>query len=100
MLIIAGTLTSEKPVTEDVMEACRKMMVATHEENGCIDYVFSVDPIDPKILHVYERWEDQESLDAHFLVPHMSPFRKALASWGVTHRNILKFEVGDFDRMA
>ena len=64
MLIIAGTLTSEKPVTEDVMEACRKMIVATHEENGCIDYVFSVDPIDPKILHVYERWEDQESLDA------------------------------------
>ena len=100
MLIIAGTLTIEKPATEDVLEACREMMKATHEESGCIDYVFSIDPIDPKIIHVYERWEDEESLNAHFLAPHMAPFRKALASWGVTDRDILKFQVEDVDRMV
>ena len=51
MLIIAGTLTIEKPATEDVLEACREMMKATHEESGCIDYVFSIDPTDKKIIH-------------------------------------------------
>ena len=52
MLIIAGTIRIEKPATEEVLEACRNMMEATHQEDGCIDYVFSVDPIDPTVLHV------------------------------------------------
>ena len=49
MLIIAGTIRIEKPATEEVLEACRNMMEATQEEEGCIDYVFRVDPLDPKV---------------------------------------------------
>jgi len=99
MLIIAGTIRIEKTATEEVLEACRNMMRATHKEEGCIDYVFSVDPMDSKILHVFERWETQEALDAHFLASHMTPFREAMASWGVSDMDILKFDVGNFDQM-
>ena len=99
MLIIAGTIRIEKPATEEVLEACRNMMEATHQEDVCIDYVFSVDPIDPKVLHVFERWETQEALDNHFLTSHMTPFREAMANWGVNDMDILKFDVGSFERM-
>ena len=34
MLIIAGTIRIEKPATEEVLEACRNMMEATHEEES------------------------------------------------------------------
>ena len=99
MLIIAGTIRIEKPATEEVLEACRNMMEATHQEDGCIDYVFSVDPIDPTVLHVFERWETQEALNNHFLTSHMTPFREAMANWGVNDMDILKFAVGSFERM-
>ena len=99
MLIIAGTLRIEKPATEEVLEACRKMMKATHEESGCIDYVFSVDPIDPTVIHVYERWENDEALQAHFLAPHMKSFRSSMASWGVSEQDILKFQIGNIDKL-
>ncbi|MCH2409155.1 MAG: antibiotic biosynthesis monooxygenase [Acidimicrobiales bacterium] len=99
MLIIAGTIRIEKPATEEVLEACRNMMEATHEEEGCIDYVFSVDPLDPKVLRVFERWETQEALNDHFLASHMNPFREAMAGWGVEGMDILKFDVESFDRM-
>ena len=99
MLIIAGTLRIEKPATEEVLEACRKMMKATHEESGCIDYVFSIDPIDPTVIHVYERWENDESLQAHFSAPHMELFRSSMASWGVYDQDILKFQIGSTDKL-
>ena len=92
MLIIAGILRINKPATDDILEVCRVMMETTSKEDGCLDYVFSFDPVDPEILHIYERWESQEALEAHFAAPHMIPFREAIANWDITKQDILQFD--------
>ena len=50
-------------------------------------------------LNEFERWETQEALNDHFLTSHMTPFREAMANWGVNDMDILKFAVGSFERM-
>ena len=95
MIVIAGTLTLEIAVDEGVLEACRTMMTATHAEEGCVDYVFSADPLDGHTLRVFEQWESEEHLQAHFQAPHMPTFREALAQWNPTAKSIYRFTVTD-----
>ncbi|MEC7924703.1 MAG: putative quinol monooxygenase [Actinomycetota bacterium] len=95
MIVIAGTLTLGVAVDESVLDACRTMMEATHAENGCIDYVFSADPLNDHTLRVFEQWESLEDLEAHFEAPHMSPFRDAMAQWNITGKSIHRFTVTD-----
>jgi len=99
MLLIAGSFRIEIGVTEEVLAACGKMMLATHTEEGCFDYVFSADPLDEKILHVFERWESIECLEEHFKAPHMAPFREAMAGWDVTEKNIQRYTVSSSESM-
>ena len=99
MLLIAGSFRIGIGVTEEVLAACRKVMLATHAEEGCFDYVFSADPLDEKILHVFERWESIECLEEHFKAPHMAPFREAMAGWDITEKNIHRYTVSSSESM-
>jgi quinol monooxygenase YgiN len=40
-------------------------MRTSRAEPGCIDYVFSADPLDDTRVVLFERWEDKASLAAH-----------------------------------
>ncbi len=53
MIVIAGTLTLGIAVDDSVLDACRTMMTATHAEKGCVDYVFSADPLNDQTLRVF-----------------------------------------------
>ncbi|HJM29127.1 MAG: putative quinol monooxygenase [Acidimicrobiales bacterium] len=92
MIVISGLFRLDEGVTEEVLDACRVVMKATRPEEGCIDYVFSADPLDGQILRVFEMWEDQASLDNHFETPHVDVFRKAMGAWTISEREIKKFE--------
>ncbi len=95
MIVIAGTLTLGIAVDDSVLDACRTMMTATHAEKGCVDYVFSADPLNDHTLRVFEQWESLEDLEAHFQAPHMPPFREAMAQWNITGKSIHRFTVSD-----
>ena len=66
MIIVTGTITLDPDKVDDLMAAALKAMAATREEEGNIDYVFSVDPETPGKVRILEQWESQEALDAHF----------------------------------
>lgn len=93
MLVIAGTFTFDATQTEAAKAAAATMMAATHEEEGCIEYAFSIDVADPSVMHVFEAWESEEHLQAHFQTPHMAEFGAALANFGITGRDILKYQI-------
>jgi quinol monooxygenase YgiN len=38
-------------------------------ESGCISYTFSADLVEPGLIHVFEEWQSQDALDAHFKAP-------------------------------
>ena len=40
MIVIAGSFRFDDGVTEDVTAACKSVMEATHQEEGCHEYIF------------------------------------------------------------
>lgn len=65
MLIVAGHFDID-PSDRDAFIAGRvESMTATRSEGGCLEYVMSADPVDPTRVVLFERWDDQASLDAH-----------------------------------
>jgi quinol monooxygenase YgiN len=96
MLIIAGSITTEDEGARDAFFAAVKPMVAaTHEEAGCQEYVFSPDPDNATRIILFERWDDQDALDAHFATAHMAEFQGKMAGIAVAGMDIQKYTISE-----
>lgn len=93
MLIIAGTVTFDPAHTETAKAAATEMMAATLQEDGCQDYVFSIDMSDEATIRIFEIWDSEEHLAAHFRTEHMKVYREKIAGIGITSRNLSKYQV-------
>ena len=95
MLIIAGSITTSPGHREAFLAAAGPMVAATHTEPGCREYVFSPDPDDDDRILLFELWDDQASLDAHFVSEHMAAFQQSLADISVVGRDVQKYTISD-----
>jgi quinol monooxygenase YgiN len=93
MLIVAGEIEVDPAKREQAIAAAREVMEATRREPGCRSYVFSADLADPGRFRVFEEWESQAALDAHFGSPHMAVFQKQVGGLGVRSMRIQKYEI-------
>jgi quinol monooxygenase YgiN len=93
MLVVAGTITLDPQQRAAAEAAFDRMRAATLEEPGCIAYQAYLDRKDPGAVFIFERWQSQEALDAHFATPHMAEFGAALAGLGVTAMDVRKYVV-------
>lgn len=93
MLIIAGTIDVNPEQVDTLMSAAIDMMRATLQEDGCHAYSFTVDQLTPGRIRLFEKWESQEALEAHFVVPHMATFQSTMAGLSVTGTDLLKYEI-------
>ncbi len=76
MLIVAGIVHVKPEAHDTAVEAMSEVMAETRKEAGCISYTFSPDFADPGLFHLFEEWESQEHLSAHFEAPHIAVYRK------------------------
>ncbi len=94
MLIVAGTATFDDPADmEPVLDAGRRMIAASREEDGCLDYTYARDVTDEHVMRIFELWKDQAALDFHFATPHMAEFRKALGAAKIASIDVKIYEV-------
>ena len=93
MLVIGGTISFDPANTEAAKAAAAAMMAATQQEAGCVHYAFSIDVADPSVMHVFEQWESEDALSAHFEAPHMVDFQAAIGGLGISGTDILKYQV-------
>jgi quinol monooxygenase YgiN len=78
-VIIVKARTRIRPnKRSEAVAAARTMAAATEAEPGNLSYTFSFDLDDPDVVHLFEEWQDEESLAAHFTLPHMADFVVAL----------------------
>jgi len=92
-IIIAGTINVDPAKAQAAIADAVVMMKATHEEAGNLAYVFSLDPLVPGQIQLFEKWESEEALAAHSSSPHMAELRPKMGSWGVTGADIKKYEI-------
>ncbi len=93
MLVIAGLIRMDPAKIGEARAAAVVMMEATRKEEGCHAYDFSADLEDDGVFHVFEHWESQQALDAHFETPHMADFQKAMPGFGIQEMSIKRYEV-------
>jgi quinol monooxygenase YgiN len=93
MLVIAGRIRIDPAQRSAALAAAREMMEATRREAGCISYTFAADLADEGLFHLFEEWESQQALDAHFRTPHMAKFQGAVGGLGVKEMNVKRYEV-------
>ena len=65
MVIVGGSFELEPTERDEFLASRVDMMRASRAEPGCIEYTFSADPVDPRRVVLFERWESQDELDAH-----------------------------------
>ena len=65
VLIVAGSFRVDPARRDEFLAGRAEAMALSRAEPGCIDYVFSADPLDAGRAVLYERWEDEASLAAH-----------------------------------
>ena len=93
MFVIAGHIRIDATNRDAAITGAKEMMDETLKEKGCLHYVISADVGDEGLFHLFEEWESQEALDAHFKSPHMAQFQKSLGSVGVKELKVRRYEV-------
>ena len=85
MIIVSAVLDFEsKSARDKVIEITADIQLATrNEEEGCISYCFAADPCVDNRIQVYELWETEASLLAHFSHHTYHQMVEALNSVGI-----------------
>jgi quinol monooxygenase YgiN len=93
MIVIAGHFVLDPSKREQAVGAAREMMSETRKEPGCISYTFSADLDEPGRFRIFEEWESDEALTAHFQAPHMARLQQAMGGLGVREMKVQRYEV-------
>lgn len=92
MILLTGWVDVDPERRDAALEAGRGPMEATRAWPGCLDYVWSADPLNPARIYIYERWESAEALDDHFRGPHYPAMRDAIGAHGIRALEVFKYE--------
>ena len=93
MIAVTGTFQIGDGDIEEAKAVAIAMMKETEKEDGCICYRFYQDLEKPDMFRVYEEWESEDALKAHFNAPHMAVFREALGKINLISRDVKKMEI-------
>ena|SRR5690606_1617791 len=95
MLLIVGTVRLPPQNLDAARAAMARMIAATSAEDGCLEYAYAEDVLDPGLIHVKELWRDQSALDRHFASDHIAAWRACWSALGIGDRNLRLYEVGE-----
>lgn len=90
MIIVEGTIRVAN--IELARGAMRDMIKASRAEAGCIAYAYAVDILDPNLVHVSERWESRDALEAHLKTDHIAAWRAQWEAIGISDRSLRLYE--------
>ena len=81
MIVVRAQARVKPEAREQAVAAARNMRDASRAEPGCQEYNFWFAFDDENELLVFEVWDDQAALDAHFATPHLAEFAQAIPTF-------------------
>lgn len=93
-ILVLGTVRLPPENLGKARAAMEAMMAGSRAEDGCLEYAYSQDLLDPGLIRVTEAWRDREALAAHFNTPHMATWRAAFPDLQITDRDLSLYEAG------
>ena len=76
MIVIAGKIQVKPERRDEARKAALDMVEATRREAGCVSYAFYADLVEPATFFLFEEWESDAALAAHFQTEHMARFQQ------------------------
>ena len=95
MLLIVGTIRLPPERLSDARPIMRATVESSRAEDGCVEYGYAEDVLDPGLIHVKEVWRDQAALDQHFESDHIADWRASWPGLGIKDRDLRVYEVGE-----
>jgi quinol monooxygenase YgiN len=92
VLIVAGEYRVDPERSEDFLRWREPVVRNSRTERGCIEFVFSLDPLEPGRILLFERWESQDALDEHLSALRSRPPETGPAVPFV-HREVVRYDV-------
>jgi quinol monooxygenase YgiN len=65
VIIVGGQFKVDPAQREAFLRERHELMRTSRGEDGCLEYTYAADPLEPDRVILFERWESQEALDAH-----------------------------------
>ncbi len=93
MLVVAGTLPIKAERWADAQAMSKNMVAATLKESGCISYQFHTATGADNTFFLFEEWESEQALAAHFQTEHLQAFLKEAPNLLAGPLNVKKYTV-------
>jgi quinol monooxygenase YgiN len=77
ILTVIATIKAKVGKEEQMQQDLMSLLAPTRTESGCITFDLLLDNQDPSIFVLYENWENQAALDAHFQQPYVQKVFKS-----------------------
>jgi quinol monooxygenase YgiN len=91
VVVNAVVKTTQKDISA-LKDAIGVMETASREEEGCVDYTFSIEVSDPDTVRITEKWDNVEALQAHMETPHMAVFQQTMGAHPPTGMEVHFYE--------
>lgn len=79
MIFVQGWIKILEQDLNVIVPAATIMMEETVKEPGCLHYSFAKDLNEVGLIHISERWDNEDCLNAHFQTPHMAMFNESIS---------------------
>jgi quinol monooxygenase YgiN len=94
-VLIVGVLRLPPGALENARTAMGAMIAASRAEEGCVEYSYAEDVLEPGLIHVKELWESREALQRRLQSDHLRAWRSRWAALQISGRKLLCYEVGE-----
>jgi len=92
-VVIAGTVDVAPDKRDQALLDARSLIDEALAEPGCIAYAWTYDPFDAGRIHVFEEWEDEQTLVEHLRAPSYLNMLKHLGSVGIRAAVTRKYRI-------
>lgn len=92
-IVIAAQIDLDPAQRDEALRTAQPHIDAALAEKGCIHYDWSADLNNPARVNVFEEWESEEALAAHFKDPAYTGMRDHIGRFGLTAAASKKYRV-------
>jgi quinol monooxygenase YgiN len=92
-VLIAAQIYLEPDGRDQALKSAQPWIDGALSQPGCVHYDWSADLNDPERINVFEEWDSEEALAAHFAGPHYAGMRAHLHASGLVRADSKKYRI-------
>jgi quinol monooxygenase YgiN len=93
MVLVIARFLARPDRREELMALLGEVQEASRRDEGCINYGYYAEVIDPLHMIAVEEWRDQDALTAHLRTPHVARLVQGLPELGQERPEITVHEI-------